>query len=164
MPFISIDVWTIIMQWGNLLILLLLMKKFLFKPVMSVLEARENEIKNMYDQAETAKNEADGLKKEYDEKLNEARGEAEEIVKTAVRTAKTSSDEIIFDAQEKAAAIIERANEKIFIERKSAINDAKNELSDMALTIAEKVIERDIKPEDHDRMIEKFIEELGDVS
>lgn len=164
MSFVSIDVWTIIMQWGNLFILIWLVKKFLFKPVMSVLEARENEIKNMYDQAESVKNDAYGLKKEYDEKLADARGEAEEIVKSAVKTAKTSSDEIIFDAQEKAAAIIERANEKIFIERKSAINDAKNELSDMALTIAEKVIERDIKPEDHNRMIEKFIEELGDVS
>ena len=164
MPFVSLDVWTIVMQWGNLLILLLLMKKFLFKPVMSVLEARENEIKNMYDQAESAKNDAYGLKEEYHAKLANARDEAEEIVKSAVKTAKTSSDEIIFDAQEKAAAIIERANEKILIERKTAINDAKNELSDMALTIAEKVIERDITPDDHNRMIEKFIEELGDIS
>lgn len=164
MPFVSIDLWTIIMQWGNLLILLLLVKKFLFKPVMSVLEARENEIKNMYDEAENARNSANELKSEYTAKLNNARDEAEEIVKSAVKTAKTSSEEIISDAQDKAMAIMERANEKIEIERKTAINQAKNDLSDMALTIAGKVIERDINADDHNAMIDKFIEELGDVS
>lgn len=164
MPFVSIDLWTIIMQWGNLLILLLLVKKFLFKPVMSVLEARENEIKNMYDEAENARSSANELKSEYTAKLNNARDEAEEIVKSAVKTAKTSSEEIISDAQDKAMAIMERANEKIEIERKTAINQAKNDLSDMALTIAGKVIERDINADDHNAMIDKFIEELGDVS
>ncbi len=164
MPFVSIDVWTIIMQWGNLLILLLLIKKFLFKPVMSILEARESEIKNMYDEAENARSTANELKSEYTAKLDTARGEAEEIVKTAVKTAKSSSEEIISDAQDKAAAIMERANEKIEIERKTAINQAKNDLSDMALTIAGKVIERDINADDHSAMIDKFIEELGDAS
>lgn len=164
MPFVSIDLWTIIMQWGNLLILLLLFKKFLFKPVMSVLEARENEIKKMYDEAEAARSDADEMKSEYTAKLNTARDEAEEIVKNAVKTAKSSSDEIISDAQQKAVSIMERANEKIEIERKTAINQAKNELSDMALTIAGKVIERDINADDHNAMIDKFIEELGDAS
>lgn len=164
MPFVSIDVWTIIMQWGNLLILLLLVKKFLFKPVMSVLEARENEIKNMYTEAENARSIADELKSEYTDKLNSARDEADEIVKTAVKTAKTTSDEIISDAQDKAAALMERANEKIEIERKTAINQAKNDLSDIALTIAGKVIERDINADDHSAMIDKFIQELGDAS
>ena len=164
MPFVSIDLWTIIMQWGNLLILLLLFKKFLFKPVMSILEARENEIKKMYDEAEAARSDADEMKSEYTAKLNTARDEAEEIVKNAVKTAKSSSDEIISDAQQKAVSIMERANEKIEIERKTAINQAKNELSDMALTIAGKVIERDINADDHNAMIDKFIEELGDAS
>lgn len=164
MPFVSIDVWTIIMQWGNLLILLLLIKKFLFKPVMSILEARESEIKNMYDEAENARSRANELESQYTVKLDSARGEAEEIVKMAVKTAKTSSEEIISDAQDKAAAIMERANEKIEIERKTAINQAKNDLSDMAITIAGKIIERDIKADDHSAMIDKFIEELGDAS
>ncbi len=164
MPFVSIDVWTIIMQWGNLLILLLLIKKYLFKPVLAILAARESEIKSMYDEAENARSTANELKSEYTAKLDGARDEAEEIVRSAVKTAKTSSDEIISDAQEKAAGIVERANEKAAIERKNAINQAKNDLSDMALTIAGKVIERDINAADHNAMIDKFIEELGDVS
>ncbi len=164
MPFVSIDVWTIIMQWGNLIILMLLIKKFLFKPVMSILEARENEIKNMYSEAETARSDANNMKSQYTEKLNNARNEADEIVKNAVKTAKNSSDEIMSDAQAKAAALMERANEKIEIERKNAVNEAKNEISDMALTIAGKVIERDINSADHAAMIDKFIEEMGDAS
>ncbi len=164
MPFVSIDVWTIIMQWGNLLILMWLFKKFLFKPVMSILDARNDEIKNRYDEAENARKSANELKEEYDRRMGDAKEEAEEIVKSAVKTAKRSSDEIISDAQSKASTIMERANEKIEIERKKAVNDAKNELSDMALTIAGKVIERQINAEDNKRMIEKFIDELGDVS
>lgn len=164
MPFVSIDVWTIIMQWGNLLILLLLIKKFLFKPVMAILAARESEIKSMYDEAENARSSANELKSEYIARLDGAKEEAEEIVKSAVKSAKSSSEEIISDAQSKASAMLERANEKIEIERKSAINQAKNDLSDMALTIAGKVIERDINAADHSVMIDKFIEELGDVS
>lgn len=164
MPFVSIDLWTIIMQWGNLLILMLLFKKFLFKPVMSILKAREDEIQNMYADAQSHLDSANKLEKEYNEKINSARGEAEEIVKNAVKTAKTSSEEIISDAKEKADAIFERANEKIELERKAAVNDAKNSISDMAITIAEKVIERDINEADHSQMIDKFIEELGDAS
>ena len=164
MPFVSIDVWTIIFQWGNLLVLMWLFKKFLFKPVMSILDARNNEIKNIYDEAEKARESAEKLKEEYDSKLSNAREEAEEIVKSAVKTAKRSSDELISDAQSKASSIVERANEKIESERKKAVSDARNELSDMAIAIAGKVIERQINAEDNKRIIEKFIDELGDVS
>lgn len=164
MPFVSIDLWTVIMQWGNLLILLLLMKKFLFKPVMAVLEKRNDEIKASYDEAEVAKSEAQAFKEEYSEKLSGARKEAEDIVKTAVKNAKITSDEIIAEAQEKATSMIERANQKILVEQKSAVNEAKNEISDMAIAIAGKVIEKDINADDHSRMIEKFIEEMGEAS
>lgn len=164
MPFVSIDLWTIIMQWGNLFILLFLVKKFLFKPVMSVLEAREKEIGDIYKEAEDSRAIAETLKQEYTEKLDKARDEAEEIVKTAVLNAKLSSDAIVSEAHEKATSMIERANEKIALERKATVNEVKNNISDIALSIAEKVIVRDIKKEDHDEMIDKFIEELGDAS
>lgn len=164
MSFVSIDLWTIIMQWGNLFILLFLVKKFLFKPVMSILEEREKEIGDIYEEAENARTNAETLKQEYTEKLNKARDEAEEIVKNAVMNAKLSSDEIVSEAQERATSIIERANEKILLERKATVNEVKNNISDIALSIAEKVIVRDIKREDHDEMIDKFIEELGDAS
>lgn len=164
MPFVSIDMWTIIMQWGNLLILLLLMKKFLFKPVMAVLEKREDEIKASYEKAEKVRNDADELKKEYTKKISATYTEADEIVKVAVKSAKIAADDIVSEAKDKANAILERANEKILIEQKSAVDEAKNEISDMAIAIAGKVIEKDINPSDHSRMIEKFIEEMGEVS
>lgn len=164
MPFVSIDMWTIIMQWGNLLILLLLMKKFLFKPVMAVIEKRNDEIKAAYDEAEAAKAEANGLREEYTKKLAGARAEAEELVKDAVKNAKITSEDIIAEAQAKASSMVERANEKILVEQKRAVNEAKNEISDMAIAIAGKVVEKDINLSDHSRMIEKFIEEMGEAS
>lgn len=164
MPFVSIDIWTIIMQWGNLLILLLLMKKFLFMPVMAVLEKRADEIKASYKEAERAKNEAYALENEYTKKLASAYSKADEIVKTAVESAKTASDDIVSEAKDKANAILERANEKILIEQKSAVDEVKNEISDIAITIAGKIIEKDITPSDHICMIEEFIEEMGEAS
>lgn len=164
MPFVSIDIWTIIMQWGNLLILFLLMKKFLFKPVMEILDERDKEIHDMYADAEETKNSAERLKIEYSQKLSTARGKADSIVNDAVLKARQASDEIIKDAHEQADIMLVKANEKIRTEHKKAINNAKNDISDIALSIAEKIIEKDITPSDHTKMIEKFIENLGDAS
>ncbi len=164
MPFVGIDTWTIIMQWGNLFILIFLMKKFLFRPVAKILEDREREIKDQYNAAASAQNEADTLKSEYTKRLNNAQTEAEEMVKQAAKSAKLHSESILNDAQAKAEILLVRADEKIQAERKSVLNQEKNEISDMAVSIAGKIIEKDLSAADHTAMIEKFITELGEIS
>ena len=108
LPFVTIDVWTIIFTWGNLLILFLLMKKFLFKPVRKMMLDRENEVKAMYDNAEKSMSDADNLKAEYESRLSSAKTEAEDIVKSATRNAALKSEEILADAHSRAQEIIER--------------------------------------------------------
>ena len=162
LPFVTIDVWTIIFTWGNLLILFLLMKKFLFKPVRKMMLDRENEVKAMYEGAEKSMSDAKELKTEYETRLSSAKTEAENIVKSATRSAALKSEEIIADAHTRAQEIIERADKQIEAERRNAENELKNEVSDIALAIASKVIESELNEEKHKKLIDGFIAEMGD--
>ena len=92
LEFISIDAWTIIFQICNLLILLLLVRKFLWKRVTAVLEARQKEIDGIYDAAGRDRREAAQLKEDYTERMSSAREEADRLVKNAVDTAHTRGD------------------------------------------------------------------------
>ena len=161
MPFVNLD-WTLIFQWGNLLILYLVIKKFLFGPIQKIIESRENEVQNLYDTAEQAKNDAAALKEEYSQHLANARDEANEILKNANKKATVRSEEIIRDAQEKAAAIIARADVQIEMERKHAFEEVKQDISDIALLAASKVVERELSAEEHERLIGEFIENVGE--
>ena len=161
MPFVNID-WTLLFQWGNLLILYLVIKKFLFGPIQKIIESRETEVQNLYDTAEQAKNDAVALKEEYSQHLANAKDEANEILKNANKKATVRSEEIIRDAQEKAAAIVARADVQIEMERKHAFEEVKRDISDIALMAASKVVERELSAEEHERLIGEFIENVGE--
>ena len=161
MPFVNLD-WTLLFQWGNLLILYLVIKKFLFGPIQKIIECRETEVQNLYDTAEQAKNDAVAMKEEYSQHLANAKDEANEILKNANKKATVRSEEIIRDAQEKAAAIIARADVQIEMERKHAFEEVKQDISDIALLAASKVVERELSAEEHERLIGEFIENVGE--
>ena len=160
MPFVNID-WTLIFQWGNLLILYLVIKKFLFGPIQKIIESRENEVQTLYDTAEQAKNDAVAMKEEYSKHLANAKDEANEILKNANKKATVRSEEIIRDAQEKASAIVARADVQIEMERKRAFEEVKQDISDIALLAASKVVERELSAQEHERLIGEFIENVG---
>ena len=162
LDFVTIDVWTLIFTWGNLLILFLLLKKFLFKPVRKMMLDRENEVKAMYDDAEKSKSDAASLKCEYEERISNAKNEAEKIVKDATHTAAVKSEEIILEAHNSAKGILERADRQIEADKRNAENELKNEISGIALSIASKVIEEEIDPDKHKKLIDNFISEMGD--
>ena len=164
LSFVTIDVWTMIMTWGNLLILFLLMKKFLFGPVKKIMDERQAEIEKNISDAEEAKANAEGLKAEYEEKLKSAKKEADSILTTASKNALLKEEEILKGASEKASAILEKAEEEIAMERKAALEGLKGEVSEIATSIAAKIIEKDIDEKDHEKLIEKFIDEIGDAS
>lgn len=162
LSFVTIDVWTIIFTWGNLFILYLLMKKFLFKPVKEMIDKREQEVADIYEAANSEKEAAEKMRAEYEKKMNEAKEEAGEIVKNATRRAQLRSEEIIGEAQEKAVIIVRKADKQIEQEKKNAMNEIKNEISGMAVSLAEKVIEKDIDSEKHSALFDEFLKEIGD--
>ena len=161
--FFSVDVWTVIFTWVNMFILFTIVKKLLFKPVMKVLDQRDAEIKKIYDEANQANEKAVNLEKEYSEKMAQAREEAGEIIKQATLSAQRREQEIISDAQEKAAIMTKRAEAENAQERKKAYQEIKNDISDISVAIAGKMVQREITAEDHQALISQFIENVGEV-
>ena len=159
--FVGVNFWTMIFAWVNLLILYLLFKKFLFGPIKKMIDDRQNEIDNIYSDAETARESANELKAEYEKKMSNAAEESEEILKKAVRRAQLKEEEILKEANEQAARTLERAEEQIALEKKQAINDVKNQVSSMAIGIASAVIERDVSESEHRELIDDFINNIG---
>lgn len=159
---ITIAPWTLIVQILNLLLQAWLFKKFLFKPVKAVIDRRKAEIDGMYDEAEQAKKTAQEAEATYTQKLLDANTEASAIISMAAQTAREKGEAIILEARQDAAVLKQRAEEDIRLERKKAVNEMKNEISDIAVAIAAKVTEKEIGEKEHTALIETFISELGE--
>lgn len=160
--FISIELWTSLFTLVNLLIIFLLMKKFLFKPVKNMIDSRQKEIDDLYADANASRDDAAALKAQYEKRLDEANAEKEAILKDAYRKAQLRDEEMLRDAQEQAAKTLQRADEQIALEKKRALNDIKDEVSVMAVDIASAVLARDIQKNEHEDLIDSFIENLGE--
>lgn len=162
LDFIGVELWTALFVLLNTLTVIFVGTKFLFKPVMKMIEARQTEIDNMYANADTAEKNAKALENEYNEKLAAAKDTSERIIKEAVARGQSREEEIIRQANRDAAAIMDKANADIALEKKKAVNEAKNEISGLAMEIAGKVVGRSLTDADHAQLVESFIDELGE--
>ena len=160
-PFISLD-WQVVAQLLNTLILFLILKKILFVKVKELIDARQMEVDKMYADADTAMAEAERLKNVYSESIAGARDEAQRIVTDARRSAQDQADAILAEARAEAAVLREKAEADIVSEKKKAVNEIKDEISDIAILIAEKVVEKEITPADHEKLIAQFIDRVGE--
>ena len=158
--FIGINFWTAFFVLMNTLAIYFVAKKLLFVPVKNMIDSRQKEIDTMYDQAGAAKAEAEALQNEYKEKLAVAQQTSDRMVKDAVARGQSRQDEIISQANAEARAILDKAAADIAQEKKKAINDAKNEISALAMEIAEKVVGRELNDVDQSKLVDEFINEL----
>ena len=149
---VTIIPWTFIAQICNLFIQCWLIKKFLFKPVCAIIEKRRALADSQIQDAKKAKEEAD------------AKETANSILQNAQKDAAARSEAMIQEAQTQAAGIKAKAEADIAQEKKKAVNDIKNEIGGIAMDIAGKVIEREISEEDHKKLIDEFIENVGEAS
>ena len=159
---LGVNPWTALFTLANTVALFLVLKKFLFKPVMKMIEERQQEIDSMYKDAGDAKEQAQAMQAEYQEKLSAAQETSERLVKEAVARGQHREEEIIRQANQEASALLDKASADIALEKKKAINDAKDEISDIALAIAGKVVGRELNGADQSELIDHFINELGD--
>ena len=160
--FIGVNFWTALFVLLNTLAIFFVAKKFLFVPVKNMIDSRQKEIDTMYAEADSAKEQAAAMQAEYQQKLSAAQATSERIVKEAVSRGQSREEEIIRKANEEASAILTKASADIAMEKKKAINDAKNEISDLAMAIAGKVVERELSGDKQKNLIDSFINELGD--
>ena len=160
--FLGVNPWTALFILLNTLTIYFVAKKFLFGPVMKIIADRQQEIDDLYAGANSAKDEAEALRAEYTAKLSDAKAASERIVKEAVARGQAREEEILRNANAEAAAIMDKASADIAMEKKKAINDAKNEISGLAMAIAGKVVGRELTSDDQAKLIDSFIDELGD--
>ena len=159
---VTVNPVTLIAQICNLFIQLLIVKIFFLDKIKAVLDKRRETADKQIADAEAAKSEAAAIKQTYEENMRQAKTKADDMILSAQKTAAQRSEEIISQAQKQAAQIKTKAASDIEMEKKKAINEAKNEISELAMAIAGKVVARELNDADQDGMIDRFIEELGD--
>ena len=161
---ITLDGWTFLAQICNLMIQLVIFKKFLLKPIKQVIADRKAKADSEIADAQKLRTEAEAMKAEYEQNLQNARTEANQIVTAAQKTATARSEEIVGEARAQAAALKQKAEADIAQERKKAVNEVKDEIGGIAMEIASKVVERGISEKDHKDLIDEFIKNVGEAS
>ena len=161
---ITLDGWTFVAQICNLMIQLVIFKKLLLNPVKKVIAERKAKADSQIADAQKLRTEAEAMKAEYEQNLQNARTEANQIVAAAQKTATARSEELLGEALAQAAALKQKAEADIAQERKKAVNEVKDEIGGMAMEIASKVVEREIREADHKDLIDEFIKNVGEAS
>lgn len=159
---VTVNPVTLIAQICNLFLQLLVFKIFFLDKIKAIIDQRREAADKQITEAENAKAEAMTIKKTYEQNMLQAKAKADDLLQSAQRTANSRSEEILAQAQQQAAQLKSKAADDIALEKKKAINEAKNEISDLAMAIAGKVVGRELNEADQADMIDRFIDELGD--
>lgn len=162
MDVISVNIWQILISLCNLLLLFLILKKFLYNPVRKTLEKRQNEIDSEYSQANAAKQEADNSKAAWEDKLSNADSQIEEMLSSAASKADIKAAKIISDAEERADGIVRQAKSQAELEKKKAESEIKQEIIGVSAALTTKMLGREIGEDDHKKLFDSFLEEIGD--
>lgn len=156
-PLVQLDpglfIWTIL----TFLLLLTVLAKFAWKPLLKMLKDREDMIRNSLDDAEKAQEELARLNAEGEEIINKARSEAQEILSQGKASAAKLKEETLNDAKEKARSITEDAQKQIQVEKEKAIAEIKGEVVNLSLSVAEKLIRKNLSPEDNKALIDESL-------
>ncbi|TQQ83984.1 ATP synthase F0 subunit B [Peptacetobacter hominis] len=155
--------WEYFFQIVNTIVIFLILKYLLFKPVLKIIKEREEDIANEIREGERMKAEGAAYKAEYEEKIGGAEEEGRKIIETAVARAKEKSDMIIDDAKKDAELISQRAMREIEEEKIRSMNEMKGEMSNLVILAASKVLEDEIDEEKHRELIKDFIDRTGDA-
>ena len=158
---ISVNIWQIVISLLNLVILFLIIKKFLYKRIKKMMNERKKDIDTQYAEAEGARQDALAEKQIWKDRMDGAEAEARGIIDEAVLKAKSRSDTIVADANEKAEGIRKQAENDIRLERRKSEEQIKKEIVDVSTLLTEKVLEREINADDHKALIDSVIEDIG---
>jgi len=156
-PLVQLDpglfIWTIL----TFLLLLTVLAKFAWKPLLKMLKDREDMIRNSLEDAEKAQTELERLNTEGEEIINKARAEAQEILSQGKASASKMKEETLNDAKEKARSITEDAQKQIQVEKEKAIAEIKGEVVNLSLSVTEKLIRKNLSPEDNKALIDESL-------
>lgn len=154
---LKFEFWNIFWTVFNVLLLFVLLRIFLFKPINKMLDDRTQAIQKDYDDAERARREAEELKAQYDTSISEAKEEAAKILRTAHEEAETEREAIIRKSHEEAENIVAAASETIENERKRVIRQAHSEIADLAVEAASKIVGANLDDEKNRKLVDEFL-------
>ncbi|MEE9514475.1 MAG: F0F1 ATP synthase subunit B, partial [Candidatus Brocadiales bacterium] len=142
------------------LIVLYLLKRYLFDKLLAFIEARKKEVQDTYDKSEQHNKEAANLKAEYERKVTETEEEAEKKLTAAVKEAKALSAEIVEKSHREAEAIKLKADETLALERKKAAAEIRNQVVNLSMIATQKLVKESVGKDKAEQLVDEFI---GDV-
>ena len=158
---LDFDVWSIIWSIANILILYILLRIFLFKPVNKIMDERTKTIQNDLDTAKKSREEAEALRQQYADDISSAKKEAQDIIMKAHDDAEAEKQAIIERSKAEADRIVADANKSIEAERKRALEQAQTEIADLAIEAASKIVGANVDDEKNRRIVDEFLSEEG---
>lgn len=152
-------IWAIV----NFSVLLAVLYKFLYGPIMKTLESRQTEISNNLSNAENARKDAEELRLQLNQERESAKREAQEIVAKATKMGDEVKNDIITQARDEAVKTSQKAQEEIQREKEQALSDIRDEVGNLALVVAGKVVGKSMSQKEHQQLVDKYITEVGEV-
>jgi F-type H+-transporting ATPase subunit b len=156
----GVDLPKLIFQVINFLILLYLLNRFLFKPVLRLLDEREARIRKGLEDAEAAARDRHLAEAEREASMSEARKEAQSMLARANKIAEDTRSEILGDARSEAGKLVERAREEITAEKERAMAELRTHVANLALDAAGKLVRSEMSGDTQRRLVEEFLTEV----
>jgi F-type H+-transporting ATPase subunit b len=160
---LGINLGYLISQIINFLLLLVILRVFLYKPIVNMLDKRRETIRTQLEEADTARSEAEAAKQEYDKQLEEAKEERRSMLAEAREQADKMREEILEKARGDAQALVAKTEEEMEALRRQTIVGAQSEIVELAMAAAGKVVGESLDEKAQRRLIQEFISEVGDL-
>jgi len=149
-------IWTVV----TFIILLLILKKVAWKPILSALDKRENDIREALAQAETAKEEAKKILEENQANLAKAEEESKKIIEQSRNYAQTLKEQMLSDSKEQAKKIVDEASSEIERKKDAAFEELKGQISEIAVNAAEKIIRESLDAQKGKQVVDRYLNEI----
>jgi F-type H+-transporting ATPase subunit b len=160
---LGINLGYLISQIINFVLLLIILRIFLYRPIVRMLDRRREKIATDLQEAEEARGQAEAAKQEYERQLEDAREERRSILAQATEQAEKMREEILARARAEAQEIVTKTQDEMEVQRRQALIGAQDQIVDLALAAAGRVIDESLDEEAHRRLIQEFIAEVGDL-
>ena len=163
MEILGLSIWEFIFTIFNFCLLLFLLKKFLYKPIMKMLDDRKASINEALDAAEAARLEAAQSEENIRNEIAKARTEADAIIADAKKRGEEVKNEIVNAAKLEAKSITDAAAAQIETEKAQAIHDLKTQIADIAILATEKLLTQNLTPQQEKILMDNYIKEVGQI-
>jgi F-type H+-transporting ATPase subunit b len=150
-------------QIVNFVLLLVILRMILYKPIVNMLDRRREKITTDLQEADKARSQAEAARQEYEKQLDEAREERRSIVAQATEQAEKMKEDILAEARAEAQEVVAKTEEDVEALRRQTLVGAQDQIVDLAMAAAGKVVGESLDEQAHRRLIQEFIAEVGDL-